>query len=264
MNQPSFMKALFSLGLLSIALGNARCAGQPDVKCTVTSGTGSARYTLVSKSAGCENTEFPFADIGERIGLEAYPPLVTDPDLENKVTTLALKSGHVGELILNAESQDLSDTDVNHKPYALGKFDAVYPTNSVCTASGFSTAVADLPLVPAHTAEVDGEMVDVEEQPATHIEYEWSNVRVIVTAASIGTQTFADLKYTQDGCSATYHVAILTPEVDCADDDGNPDQTLCNSEADPDHGFFGSGIGQGIPTTCDPTILKCLPNKTAP
>jgi hypothetical protein len=202
--------------------------------------------------------------LGEGIGLESYAPLVTDADVDSKVTSLAIKSGFVGSLVINADSQGLADSDASHLPYSLGKFDNVYPDdNDVCTASGFATTEVDLPEVPAHMAD-DGSPID--DQPATHIKYEWSNVRVIVNADSIGTQTFADLTYTQDGCTGRYKVAILTPNVSCADaeDETKLDPTLCNSESDPSRGFPGSGIGQGIPTACDETLKLCLPTKTAP
>jgi hypothetical protein len=260
-----YFKAIPAAALLGLALGNTHCAAEPRVKCTVTSGPAAARYTLVGQKTGmCTGVTFPFADLGEGLGLEAYSPLVTDPNVNSEVTSFAIKSGYVGTLVNNADSQALSDSDPAHKPYALGKFDTVYPDDhDVCTASGFSAAEVNLPDVPAH---MDDAGNSVDEQPATHIKYEWSNVRVIVSAASIGTQTFADLTYTQDGCSAQYHVSILSPNVSCAsaDDPTKIDPTLCNSESDPSKGFPGSGIGLGIPVTCDPTLQLCLPNKTAP
>ncbi len=264
MNHRTYLRALPLLSFLGLALLNTRCADQPRVKCTVTSGPASARYTLVGAKTGtCDGVVFASLDIGEKIGLEAYGPLVNDPNVNDEITTLALKSGNVGELVNNAESQGLMDADATHTPYSLGKFDHVYPDdNDVCTASGFTAAEIDLPDVPAYTAD-DG--TPVPEQPATHIKYEWSNVRVIVNASSIGTQTFADLTYTQDGCVAQYQVAILSPYAQCTNaDTGALEPNLCNSESDPSTGFPGSGIGPGIPVTCDPTIGLCLPDKTAP
>jgi len=265
MNFRTHLRAIPLLSFLGLALLNTRCADQPRVKCTVTSGAAAARYTLVGNKTGtCDNVAFPFQDLGEGLGLEAYSPLVTDPNVNEEVTQFAIKSGYVGTLVNNAASQGLMDADAMHTPYSLGKFDHVLPDdNDVCTAAGFTAAEIDLPDVPAHVAD-DGTMVA--DQPATHIKYEWTNVRVIVNAASIGTQTFADLTYTQDGCSAQYHVAILSPNVSCqsADDMSMTDPTLCNSASDPAKGFPGSGIGPGIPVTCDPTLQMCLPDKTAP
>jgi hypothetical protein len=263
-NRP-FLRIVSAAGLLSVALVNTRCADQPQVKCTVTSGPAAAHYTPYGTKTGtCDGVTFPFGDLGEGLGLEAYSPLVNDPNVDQELTSFAIKSGYVGGLVNNADSQGIDDTDKTHTPYALGKFDHVYPdANNVCTASGFTAAEINLPDVPAYTAD-DGTPVD--DQPATHIKYEWSNIRVIVDASSIGTQTFADLIYTQDGCSGTYHVAILSPNVSCqsADDPTQIDPTLCNSDSDPSKGFPGSGIGLGIPVTCDPTLQMCLPTKTAP
>jgi hypothetical protein len=85
--------------------------------------------------------------------------------------------------------------------------------------------------------------------PGTDIKYEWSNVRVRVTTAYEGTQMVADLKYTQDGCTAEYTVVGLWPAVSCAakDPSGNPldmpDPQSCDPFADPDAGrAYGSGI----------------------
>ncbi len=265
MNYRTHLRVIPLLGFLGLSLLNTRCADQPRVKCTVTSGPAAARYIAFGEKTGtCDGVTFPFQDIGEGLGLEAYSPLVNDPNVDKELTSFAIKSGYVGTLVNNAESQGLMDPDATHTPYALGKFDQVLPDdNDVCTASGFTAAEINLPDVPAHMDD-DGNPVD--DQPATHIKYEWSNIRVIVNASSIGTQTFADLTYTQDGCSAQYHVAILSPNVSCqsADDMTMTDPTLCNSASDPSKAFPGSGIGEGIPVTCDPTLQMCLPDKTAP
>lgn len=257
--------SLTALSCLAVCLAGAGCSGQPDVKCTVTSGAASARLVLVGPKTGtCDGVVFPFSDTGDVIGIEAYAPIVNDPNIEHQVTSFALQSGALGSLRDNADSQGLNDPEESHAAYALGKFDGVYPDDSgVCSASGFAPAELDLPLVPAHEDD-DGNPVD--EQPATHIKYEWSNVRVIVTVDSIGTQTFADLTYTQDGCVAHYQVSLLTPNVGCAaeSDETKTDAALCRSESDPSIGFAGSGIGQGIATTCDEELKLCLPDRMTP
>lgn len=261
-------QAAASAALLSglvFCLGGVGCSGQPDVKCTVTGGAASARLVLVGAKTGtCDGVVFPFSDTGDVIGIEAYAPIVNDPNINHEVTSFALQSGALGALRDNADSQGLNDPEGSHTAYALGKFDNVYPDDSgVCAASGFAPAELDLPLVPAH---MDDDGNTVEEQAATHIKYEWSNVRVIVTVDSIGTQTFADLTYTQDGCVAHYQVSLLTPNVGCAaeDDDTKTEASLCRSESDPSIGFAGSGIGQGIAVTCDEELKLCLPDRMTP
>lgn len=261
----NWFKAASTLGVLVVCLGNARCQGQPDVKCTVTGGAASARLVLVGdKSGTCDGVVFPFSDAGDVIGIEAYAPIVNDPDINQALTSFALQSGALGALRDNADGQALNDPNEGHTAYALGKFDHVYPDDSgVCTASGFAPAELELPLVPAH---LDDEGNPVDEQPATHVKYEWSNVRVVVSVDSIGTQTFADLTYTQDGCVARYRVSLLTPNVGCTaeDDETKTDASLCRSESDPSTGFAGSGIGQGIQVTCDEELKLCLPERMTP
>ena len=104
-----------------------------------------------------------------------------------------------------------------------------------------------------------------QEQPATSVKYEWSNVRVYDTAAATGTQFTADLAYTQDGCTAQYHVFAVYPAVSCDAGDGTPNEALCSSEANPDAGMAtGSGISPDVPITCDPDLLLCVLTKEPP
>ena len=145
-----------------------------------------------------------------------------------------------------------------HHLYALGKFDAAFPDgNDICTISKPSIAELDLPDVPAHM-DPGGNMIDM--QPATHITYEWSNVRIIVNANSIGTQTFANLKYTRDACTASFTVSIITPEVTC-DTNGAADQSKCDAPTDPAVAAVPPGS-----TKCEDQggRFLCLPNKLQP
>jgi hypothetical protein len=161
-------------------------------------------------------------------------------------------------------------------PYAWGRFETVFPdSNGLCKIAKMDSSL-DYPDVPAHTATqqivspldpgtpaADGgpgvaeyvlasEMVP--DQPATHVEYSWSNVRVYVTAAETGPQTFADLTITQDGCSVSYHVSILVPRVLCgvADKNGGllPDQSLCDPQPNAVNPN-GSGINANISPSCE-------------
>jgi hypothetical protein len=101
-----------------------------------------------------------------------------------------------------------------------------------------------------------------------HVKYAWTNFRAVVSADSIGTQAFADLTITRDGCSANYKVAILYPLVGC-ESDGKADDALCDpnpTETNP----YGSGIGVGIATKCedvgtgDSPNFVCVPTNMAP
>ena len=88
-----------------------------------------------------------------------------------------------------------------------------------------------------------------------------------MTAANLGTQVRGHYAVTQDACSAEYDVLALFPQVYCgdedmipdadADDDNEPDDTLCAAEAHPMLGI-GSGISPDFPVKCDPDLLFCV------
>jgi hypothetical protein len=179
-----------------------------------------------------------------------------------------------------------ADPKNSDRPYAWGFFDSLYPDpNGVCTAT-LNPAVIDLPDIPAHTIneysspyqssqspDPMGTLwngIDVSntalgtmqgDQPTTHIEYTWTNVRVLQTGASVGQQMWADLTITRDGCTASYHVALLSPQTTCAatDDAGNttgPDLSQCSPTAMPNvpmptqGQLYGSGLPVGVDFGC--------------
>ncbi len=194
-----------------------------------------------------------------------------------------------------APPDDATRTD---RPYVWVYCDGIYPdSNGVCTAK---LQVSDLvyPDIPAHSTvaytnpmQTSGPQPD---QPETHVRYEWTNVNVIQTGASVGQQLFADLTITRDGCQATYHVSLLSPLTPCAgntmDMNGNPlpDLSQCSPTAVPDvpkptvAQLYGSGLPVGVPVECKdlnalPTAAdagpggggtspdwECLPVKRAP
>jgi hypothetical protein len=178
------------------------------------------------------------------------------------------------------------DPKNSDRPYAWGFFDSLYPdSNGVCTAT-LNPSIIDLPDIPAHTINVYsspdqssntqdpmGTMymgIDVsgtalgttqDDQPTTHIEYTWTNVRVLQTGASVGQQMWADLTITRDGCTASYHVALLSPQTTCAalDSQGNPtgpDLSQCSPTAMPNvpmpttGQLYGSGLPDGVNFGC--------------
>jgi hypothetical protein len=196
------------------------------------------------------------------------------------------------------------------RPYAWGFFDSLYPdSNGVCTAT-LNPSVVDLPDIPAHTVnwygspdqsnnlpgDPPGTMCngnDVSgtplgqlqpDQPATHVEYTWSNVKVLLQGASVGQQFWADLTITRDNCTARYRVAVLSPFTNCPNPDGGPggDQSQCtptqpaNLPANPtQQQLYGSGLPVDVPTQCtdlnspdggassSPNYV-CMPTKTGP
>jgi hypothetical protein len=163
---------------------------------------------------------------------------------------------------------DAKNTD---RPYAWGFFDALYPdSKGICTAQ-LNPSVIDLPEIPAHTVnwysspDESAQGVSVggmePDQPATHVEYTWTNVRTLQTGSSVGQQMWADLTITRDGCTASYHVALLSPQTPCAtfDDAGNQngaDLSQCSATAMPNvpnpttNQLYGSGLPVGVPFDC--------------
>jgi hypothetical protein len=188
------------------------------------------------------------------------------------------------------------------RPYAWGFFDTLYPdSNGICTAH-LNPSIIDLPDIPAHgvnmysSPDESGLGTTEPDQPATHVEYTWTNVRVVLQGASVGQQMFSDLTITRDGCTAQYHVSLLSPKTTCAgtNDAGNPiaDPTQCSPTAVPNVAnpttaqLYGSGLPVGVQVACvDMNALpgaadggdagssgggstspdfECVPTKTAP
>jgi hypothetical protein len=256
MNTRRFYQGLSVFAALCCAFANTHCAGEPAIKCAITSGSGgAARYKVTVAKAGTCGFDFPFAvngvDVGEKLAIENYPPVNTDANRNQEVATVGVRSVYVGNrLFATGNIEDYTPSSI-----ALGKFTAVYPDgNDLCHVDTFQLATAD---IPQTDTDPDGNPIDPP-LPPTHIEYQWSNWRTVVKPSSIGGQTFAHLKYTQDGCTAEYDVAILTPEVDCGSD------TDCSSQGDPANGNFGSGISPEAKASCNTDVGLCFSSKDAP
>jgi hypothetical protein len=247
---------------------------------------------------------------GESVGMNAFVPNPTSPSAPDTPTSLAIKPGWLGDRI--SEARDLatldpalepmkaelanypygadpapkpSDLKTTKRPYAFGQFKTVFPNdNGVCEAGDLNASDLMYPAIPAHKypdPEDATKTIDVPAQPETAVKYEWKKVRTVQIASSPGTQTFADLAVTRDGCTATYGVAILVPQVGCGvEKEGKTvaNQKLCDPNPN-EESLFGSGISQGVPTKCedvssdpmapdqpDPAApnFVCVPTKTAP
>jgi hypothetical protein len=287
--------------LLALALA-AGCADQPKNKCKVAPGQAVARYQRKGPPTGtCLNVDLP--DKGELVGVQPYVPDPRSPGAFDEPTSFSIKPLWLGDRIARARGEAAHDpalagmsealiaypypsaaaapppTDLatTRRPYALGKFKSLYPDDAgLCTAAGVNDSDMEYPAVPAHQApdpDDAARVIAVAFEPPTQVKYSWSNVRVIQTPRSPGTQTFADLTITRDGCSATYGAAILVPVVACGTEKGGKtvaDPTACDPNPNPTN-LFGSGISQGVPTACEdlagepanPSFF-CLPTKTAP
>jgi hypothetical protein len=253
MNIRRLYKGITVFGVLCAAFANTHCAAEPAIKCAITSGAGgTARYKITAAKTGSCGFDFPFSvkgmDVGENIAVENYPPVNTDPNRDQEVATVAVRSVYVGNrLFATGNIEDYLPS------IAQGKFTSVYPdSNDLCHIDTFQLATADIPETDTGS---DGNPIDPP-LPPTHVEYQWSNWRTIVKPSSIGGQSFAHLKYTQDGCSAEYDVAILTPEVDCSTDDD------CTAGNDPYN--IKSNISPEAKASCNTDVGLCFSSKDAP
>jgi hypothetical protein len=232
--------------LVAAAL-SAGCADQPPVKCTVADGALAAKFYLVSGTGACSMIK------GDTFGVSAYVVNPTNPgDGRSKV---AIQSQTLGNLRATGEAATppVVDADPAHVAYALGVFQTVLPgPDGVCTVPALDAAEIKLGDVPMQTFDDGGTNGP---QAATDVKYAWSNVRVYVTPAQIGVQLTGELTFTQDGCTASYHVAGLWPNVSCDDGTMKPDPTLCVPD---------NGINPDVQVACDPDLLLCVPAQRDP
>jgi hypothetical protein len=135
--------------------------------------------------------------------------------------------------------------------YAMGSFAANFPgANDMCQVASLTPAAQTFATMPSTALPTDA------------VKYTWSNVNVYVTAAAQGTQFSADMTYTENGCSADYHVVGVWPGVDCTTPVYDPNdattvigqvanQDACNPCEEPSKGrFVGSGLNPDFPITC--------------
>jgi hypothetical protein len=287
---------------VTLALVAGGCADQPKNKCKVAPGRAVVKYQRKGQPTGtCDTVALP--DRGEVVGMQPFVPSPTAPGAIDEPTSFSIKPEWLGDRIAEARNKaiqdptlmDMSESLTNYpygtaaaapaptdlettrRPYALGKFGSLFPDDAgLCTAASVNASELVYPPIPAHRypdPEDATNTISFAGQPATAVKYVWSNVRVIQTPQSPGTQTFADVAITRDGCSASYGAAILVPIVSCGKESGGKtvaDPTACDPNPNPTN-LFGSGISQGVPTLCedinnDPSQpnFVCVPTRTAP
>jgi hypothetical protein len=252
--------SLTSLALasgLGLGLTTTGCQ-QPQSYCTTAHGDFAAVYKLKSgdpKSA-CGQRQ------GEVLGFQTYfatgglnnTPKFSEP-------SMAIRPALIGELIeRGASSSDPPIVDPKAEPNAIAKFDSSFPDDEdFCEATKFSVSqvtLPELPLIPGDpddptTPDEDESTPDTPPQPATSIKYEWSNARVLVNANYQGTQFSADLKFTQDGCTAEYEVTGVYPLASCEADADCQDTTV-------------TGINPDFDLKCHPSLKFCVLNGDIP
>lgn len=255
--QPStrtHLRAL-ALGALTLVLGGS-CT-QPTMNCTTAHLPYAAKFTLKS---GDPNS--PCGQLkGDILGMQTYfatggvngTAKFADPSAAIRTQTAGLL---VDEgLNYAVPVPGFSDPDeVLHLPNALGDFEGGEPDgDDFCHVKKLGPARVDrpeLPLIPEVPAVPDDPatpedetMEGTPEVPATppiSISHEWTNARWLVNPDAQGTQFEADLKFTQDDCTAEYHVVAVSPAVHCMSD------ADCTAD--------GSGLNPDFAVRCDPDI----------
>lgn len=241
------------VGALGLAIGvvvPTSCT-QPQILCTTGHGVAAARYTLKS---GDPNSECG-AIVGDVLGMNTYYAEKDGlPDFTN--ISIAIRPESVGVYAQNVADRGL-DVDFG-SVNSVGKFTDNLPDgDDFCTVEEFEAAKVSLPFlefVPGveddPNTEEDETVDELPEQAAMEITMEWSNARFYVTADAQGTQFTAELKYTQNGCTAEYEVLGLFPAAGCASDDDCQVST--------------NGINPNFATECDMNLGLCIPKGDVP
>jgi hypothetical protein len=240
----TLMKKGLNVGAAALAVVLGACNTQdPDRQCSVAravsdGSTGSFATTYTLKE-GEPHPDRPCTQLkSEPVGLQKY--FSQDPSAPD---TVAIRTDRMGRLRTQYASR--IDPASAGEPYALGPLTSESPgPDNFCDVQDLSAARLD---VPASAT-----------QPAQSFSYEWSHLRIYNTPEIPGTQFVADLRYTENGCTAEYSVKGIWPVVSCATV-GKPDETKCDPYPDFNVGRLrGSGINPIFPVKCDPVALICV------
>jgi hypothetical protein len=288
------------LGLMASWLSTG--CGQPPIDCRSARGDFAVSYRWVSGDLDCGGLTTDGSGSGF-VGLQSYYG-ADGSNQDYTRSSLAIQSEVLGYLLWTSQSFGVVD-EVN-KPYGLGSFTSTEPAGNVCSVPTLSLAQQDIVEIPPESTGGAGGAGGAAGgaggiggagggaggmggaggaaecptpgpfpgQPATDIQFQWSNVKLLVTTAAPGTQFVADLAYSETvagvSCSANYQVIGIWPPVDCGiyvyDDCDNlvsaePNEAACH--LDPSSAPPGSVvINPDFTTTCDPNLLYCVP--TAP
>lgn len=233
-----------SVGAVALATVLGGCNMQePDRQCSVaravsdgSTGSFAATYTLKEGEPHPDRSCTQLK--AEPVGLQKY--FSQDPSAPD---TVAIRTDRMGRLVSQYAAQ--IDPATAGEPYAAGALASESPgPDNFCDVPELSPAQLN---VPASTTE-----------PAQSFTYEWSNLRIYNTPEIPGTQFVADLRYTENGCTAEYSVKGIWPVVRCATA-GKPDETKCDPYPDFNAGRLrGSGINPIFPVKCDPVALICV------
>jgi len=240
-----------SVSVTAAAVTLGACNTQaPEARCTVARavsdgsiGSFAATYTL---KEGEDATQACAQLKPEQVGMQKF-----FSEDENARDTIAVRSRRMGQLPTQLKLR--ADPAPVHEPSSVGEIVTEFPgADNFCDVPTLTPARLEAPALPA------GPTGGPPAQAAQSITYEWSNLRVYNTPEIPGTQFVAELRYTENGCTADYSVKGIWPVVSCATA-GKPDETRCDPYPDPKAGRLrGSGINPLFPVKCDPVALICV------
>ena len=235
-------------GLLIGALGQASCT-QPPIACTTGHGVYAAKYILKTGDAASPCGQL----VGDYLGMQTYYAEKNGlPDFTR--ISIAIRPESIGALV--QERIDRGAAVSLKAANAVGDFvDDLPASDDFCTADELAASDVKLPYVAEEIIPDDPDTEEDEsdvlpELPATELRLEWSDLRFYVTANAQGTQFTARLKYTEDGCTATYDVVGAFPGVPCET------QADCD---DPNN-----GLNPDFALECDAGIGACIPKGDLP
>jgi hypothetical protein len=251
------------MGLLGASLAN--CDTQPKPYCLTTSVTYATKLIekgrVESQPGACTGLGPASFNADPEVSFETYFPKDDKGQPNYSKPTLSVETTEIANLLAAAQANNMDNqakdgTAISDGSFTSGQSD----DNGFCIVPTMSLTHLVLP-ASAMT-------------PAVDISLTWSNVEVVVAAATIGTQVQADLvdkRVTAAGtCTITYKAVALAPAIQCSvtNAEGGIEMTpdgsfvtnvaACNPQPDPDAGMFlGSGIGPLTSYECDPATGWC-------
>jgi hypothetical protein len=244
LTRPMILAATFTISTLG-TFAFTSCT-QPLQNCASAFGHYAAEYTLIEGDPASVCGQLPGDVLGMHTYFQAGGKNGT-PDYEN--ADVAIRPESLGKLIDYAEAREEIEGDVDvvfHQANAIGSFTDGFPNaEGFCMVEDFEVSEVSLPdiaEIPDDEATPEDELEPA--QAAIDVRYVWSNARFLVSADAQGTQFEADLEYTQDGCTAKYHVIAVYPAVECETDD------KCNDDK--------NGINPDFPLRCNTDIGRCV------
>jgi hypothetical protein len=273
--------SLHASWLLSAALAGTlaqACADEPKPSCmTLSTLSYATKLIETHRDGSCDDYSIDGFNADPELGVSSYFERNAKGEPNYHLGSVAVQSAELGTLLSTAQSYG-GDNKVSDNIYSLGKFSAGQPDEqNFCPAPSLSSAHLVLDAIPAMPDDPSTEAKDpFPGQPALDITLEWSDFKVYLTPASVGSQVGGHLKDTRkapDGssCTVEYDALGLAPAIPCKklDDKGDPvltsdgkfmtDEELCNPDADPAAGrFTGSGLAVDVAYECDPKLFFCV------